>query len=298
MKYVLTGAAGNVTRPLAETLLAAGHDVTVIGRNAEHLKPLADKGAKAALGSVEDVPFLTETFRGADAVYTMVPPNFAPPGDWKQWIASVGRGLAEAVNASGVQYVVNLSSIGADLPDGCGPVTGLHEVEAAFDALDRVNVLHLRAGYFYHNLLSNVGLVKAAGIIGGNNGDADAPLVMVHPADIAAEAARALGARDFSGRSVRYVVSDVRPGADIARVLGSAIGKPELPWVGFSDEQTLEGMQAAGLPHEIAKNYVEMGAAIRNGRMQGDFLNNGHKPVGQRKLEDFASEFAGAFSAS
>lgn len=298
MKFVLLGAAGNVSAPLAQALLAAGHQVTVVGRNAENLKPLAEKGAQTATGSVEDVSFLTETFRGADAVYTMVPPNWAPQGDWKQWIASVGRGYAQAVKASGVRYVVNLSSIGADQAEGCGPVTGLHGVEEALNALDGVNVLHLRAGYFYHNLLSNIGLVKAAGIIGGNTGDAASPMVMVHPADITDAAAQALLERNFSGHSVRYVVSDVRPGSDIASVLGKAIGKPELPWVGFSDEQTTEGMRGAGLHEEIVKNYVEMGAAIRAGKMQGDFLNNGHQPVGKRKLEDFAPEFAGAFAAS
>lgn len=298
MKYVLLGAAGNVTRPLAQSLLAAGHQVTVVGRNAENLQPLTDTGAQAATGSVEDVVFLTNTFRGADAVYTMVPPNFGVEGDWKQWIASVGRGYAQAVKESGVRYVVNLSSIGADQPEGCGPVTGLHEVEEAFNALDGVNVLHLRAGYFYHNLLGNIGLIKGAGIIGGNTGDADSPLVMVHPADIADAAAKALLERSFSGHSVRYVVSDVRRSGDIAAVIGQAIGKPELPWVGFSDEQSTEGMRGAGIPEEVVKNYVEMGAAIRTGKMQGDFLNNGHQPVGKRKLEDFAPEFAGAFSAS
>ncbi|RYZ17722.1 MAG: NAD-dependent dehydratase, partial [Chitinophagaceae bacterium] len=256
MKYVLLGASGNVTRPLAENLLAAGHEVTVIGRNAEHLKPLTDRGARAATGSVEDVAFLTETFRGADAIYTMVPPNFGVQGDWKHWIAAVGKGYVDAIKASGVRYVVNLSSIGADQPEGCGPVTGLYHVEQFFNALDDVNVLHLRAGYFYTNLLGNIGMVKGAGIIGGNNGDAQAPMVLVHPSDIAEAAAEALQQRDFNGHSVRYVVSDVRNGGDVARSIGAAIGKPELPWVGFSDEQTLEGMQGAGLPAEVAKNYV------------------------------------------
>ena len=37
MKYVITGGAGNISKPLAETLLAAGHAVTIIGRSAEHL---------------------------------------------------------------------------------------------------------------------------------------------------------------------------------------------------------------------------------------------------------------------
>ena len=59
MKYVITGGAGHISKPLTEKLLAAGHAVTVIGRNAENLKELVAKGAKAAIGSVEDVQFLT-----------------------------------------------------------------------------------------------------------------------------------------------------------------------------------------------------------------------------------------------
>src|SRR4051812_9499360 len=127
MKIVLTGAAGNITRPLAEALLAAKHEVTVIGRNEANLEPLTALGAKAAIGSIDDVAFLTNTFRGADVVYTMVPPNMGAT-DWKAYIAGIGAGYAKAIEASGVKYVVNLSSIGADQPEGTGPVTGLYRV--------------------------------------------------------------------------------------------------------------------------------------------------------------------------
>ncbi|WP_315820426.1 NAD(P)H-binding protein [Paraflavitalea speifideaquila] len=74
MNYVLTGGAGHITKPLAETLLAAGHQVTIIGRNAANLQELVNKGAKAAIGTVTDIPFLTAAFAGADAVYIMNPP--------------------------------------------------------------------------------------------------------------------------------------------------------------------------------------------------------------------------------
>ena len=33
MKFVVTGAAGHVSKPLTELLLKKGHDVTVVGRN-------------------------------------------------------------------------------------------------------------------------------------------------------------------------------------------------------------------------------------------------------------------------
>jgi len=297
MKFVLTGAAGNITRPLTEILLAAGHEVTVIGRNAENLKPLTDRGAKAAIGSVEDVRFLTETFRGADAVYTMVPPNFAVQ-DWKGYIGHVGNVYVEAIRNSGVKYVVNLSSIGAHLEDGCGPVSGLYRVEQFFKSLTDVNVLHLRAGFFFNNFFGNIGMIKGMNIIGGNYGDGAAPMVLVDVQDIADAAAQALQARNFEGQQVHYVVSDVRPAAEIASVLGKAVGKPELPWVPFTDEQTYGGLVQAGLPEEVAKNYAEMGGAIRSGKLQAHFFETAGTPNGKRRLEDFAPVFAGAFAAS
>ena len=114
MNYTLTGGAGNITKPIALALLKAGHSVTVIGRNAANLKELTDAGAAAAIGSVEDIAFLTQAFTGADAVYTMVPPTM-PASDWKGYIGRIGKNYATAIAAAAVKKVVNLSSVGAHL---------------------------------------------------------------------------------------------------------------------------------------------------------------------------------------
>jgi uncharacterized protein YbjT (DUF2867 family) len=297
MKYVLTGGAGNITKPLAEKLLAAGHDVTIIGRNAENLKSLTDKGAKAAIGSVEDVVFLTEAFEGADAVYTMVPPTFAAT-DWKAWIGQIGKNYADALQAAGVKHVVNLSSIGAHLPEGVGPVSGLFRVEQALNALESVNVKHLRPGYFFSNLNANISMVKGMNILGSNISKADEKIVLSHPDDIAEAAAEELLNLLFTGHSVRYLASDERTPADVAKVLGAAVGKPELPYVEFNDDDTLNGMKGAGLPEEVAKNYTEMGHAMRTGKMTEDYNQNRPQNLGKTKLENFAQQFAAAYSAN
>jgi uncharacterized protein YbjT (DUF2867 family) len=64
MKFVVTGAAGHVSKPLTELLLEKGHDVTVVGRSRKNLEGLVKLGAKTAIGDMGDVPFLTETFQG------------------------------------------------------------------------------------------------------------------------------------------------------------------------------------------------------------------------------------------
>ncbi len=293
MKYVVAGSLGHISKPLSEKLIANGHEVTIITSKAGNETAIKELGAKAAVGSLEDVQFLSETFKGADAVYTMIPPN-SNPANWKEWIGSIGSNYAKAIKDAGVKHVVNLSSIGAHMPDGCGPVSGLYRVERALNALEDVDVRHLRPAYFYHNLLSQAGIIKHANILGANFGENAFP--MVHPADIADAAAEELLNLSFTGHSIRYIVGDEKSGADIAKVIGEAINKPGLPWIVFSDGQSLEGAIQAGLNEEVAKNYTEMGSAIRSGEMSAEYNQN--KPSFSKiKLADFAKEFAQAFNS-
>ena len=292
MKITLTGSIGNITKPLAEILVAKGHEVKIISSNTNRTEEIKLLGAIPLIGSVSDTGFLKDAFTGADAIYTMVPPNFAAP-KFRAYIKSIGENYAVAIKESGVKKVVNLSSVGADLPDGTGPIAGLHDVENIFATLNGVDVKHLRAGYFYINFLANIDMVKHANILGSNFG-ADAKLVLVHPRNIAEVAAEVLES-NFTGKTIQYVASeDESTPADVAKALGTAVGKPALPWIEFSDEDAFNGMVGAGLPEEIAKNYVEMGDAIRSNKLFVDYYKN--RPVlGNIKLKDFAADFAAAY---
>lgn len=295
MNYVITGGAGNISKPLSLSLLQKGHQVTVIGRNLSNLEELTGAGAQPAIGSVEDVAFLTDTFTGADAVYLMIPPHFAA-ADWKAYIGSIGSNYAKAIADSGVKQVVFLSSVGADLADGCGPVSGLYRAEQALGTLTEVNIVTLRPSYFYNNLFANIDLIKGLGIIGSNFSITTGKFPIVAPADIADVAAGYLLNPVFKGHTVDYIASEETSTDDIASAIGKAIGLPDLKWVQFSDEQALAGMQQAGLPEEIAKNYVEMGASMHSGKMLTGYF--AHKPVqlGKTKLTDFAEQFAFAYT--
>lgn len=296
MNHVITGSLGHISKPLAQQLLAAGHNVTVVSSRPENTAAIEALGAKAAIGKVEDVDFLTRTFTGADAVYTMVPPKW-DAADWKKHIAQIGANYAAAIKAAGVKKVVNLSSMGAHLADGCGPVSGLHFVEQALDAIDGADVRHLRPAFFYQNLLANIGMIKHMNIIGGNYGE-QTKMVMVDPADIAAVAAAELLDLSFTGKSRVYISGDEKTTHEIASILGKAIGKPELPWINFKDEDAKAGMLQAGLSEEVARNYVEMGTAYRNGKMQEDYTSKtAAVKHGKHSLEDFSEIFASAYNA-
>jgi len=292
MKITLTGSLGNISKPLAKQLIAIGHQVTIISSNADKKNEIEQLGAAAAIGLITDVDFLSEEFSGADAIYTMVPPNFGAT-DYRQYVGSIGQNYAEAIRRSGVTRVVNLSSIGAHIDGGTGPISGVHDAEITLNKLEGVSIKHIRAPFFYINFYNNIDMIKHLGFLGSNY-DSDTRLVMVHPEDIAAAVAEELQ-KPFEGKRVRYLVSDDRTTGEVAAVLGKAIGKPDLQWVEFTDEQAYDGMLQGGLPPEIARNFVEMGTAVRSGVLWEDY--DLHKPglSGNHKLESFAKEFADRF---
>ncbi|MGG9961730.1 NAD(P)H-binding protein [Ferruginibacter sp. SUN106] len=295
MKYVITGGAGHISTPLAEQLLSAGHDVTIVGRSAEKLQSLVNKGAKAAVGSVEDAAFVKTTFAGADAVYAMIPPNFVTD-NFRHYQNTVARNYTDAIVSNGIKNVVVLSSIGAHMRNGAGPVDGLADFEDLLQKHSGINVKFLRPSYFMYNLFAMIPLIKGMNIVGSNFGGGDEKIILVHTSDIAAAAAEELLSLNFSGFSVRYIASDEKTGAEIATALGNAVDKPGIPWVVFSDEQSLDGMKQAGLTETMAEGYTTMGRALREGKMQEDYWKN-HPVLGKVKLEDFVKEFAGAFNA-
>src|SRR5580704_17579649 len=150
MKITLTGSLGNISKPLAEILIKSGQEVTIISNDSKKLNVIKNLGAKAAIGSVSDVAFLTHAFKGADAIYTIVPPNWGV-SNYRRYIAETGKNYLEAIRTSGVKRVVNLSSIGAHLSGGTGPIAGLYDVEHTLNMLDGIAIKHLRAGMFFIN---------------------------------------------------------------------------------------------------------------------------------------------------
>lgn len=296
MKYVLTGSTGNITKPLAQTLIANGHEVTIVSSNDSKIAEIENLGAKAAVGNVLDASFLAKAFIGADAVYLMIPPTFTV-SDWLGFQKEVAENFITAIQQSGVKNIVQLSSIGAHMGKDTGPIDGLAYLEKRLESIAEINVVKLRPSYFYTNFFTMIDMIKHAGILGSNMGNGDQQLVLTHPKDIADAAAKHLLALDFKGQNIDYVSSDIASFSEITKALGNAIGKPELPWIAFSDEDTLQGMLQSGLPEIFAKGYVQMGKSIREGLIQEDYFNRNKQPQGKVKLEDFAKEFAQVFNS-
>jgi uncharacterized protein YbjT (DUF2867 family) len=296
MKIIITGSLGNISKPLTKKLVQNGHNVTVISSNASRQKEIEDSGATAAIGSLEDLDFLTTTFAQADAVYTMVPPGnyFDPDLDLLAYYINLGKNYAAAIDASGVKRVVNLSTIGGNLKEGNGILAGAHLVEQILNELPSdVSITHVRPNSFYYNLFGFVEMIKSQGVISANYGG-DNIIPWVSPIDIADAVAEEL-TTPFKGRKARSIASEDLSGNETAKILGEAIGKPDLKWVVISDQETLNGLVSIGMNTKIAAGLVEMYAALQSGFLAEDYYQNRPAEMGKIKMKDFAKDFAIAF---
>lgn len=297
MKYVITGSLGNISLPVTQNLIKAGNQVTVISSNINKEKSITELGATPAIGSVHDAGFLTQSFQGADVVYLMVPSDFTI-ADYPKFQREVVDNYVTAVESANVKNVVVLSSIGAHLRKGAGPIDALGYLEEKLEAISGLHIKLLRPSYFFNNLFGMIGLIKHAGIIGNNFGASGEKLVLVDTAHIAEVATEQLLAPFTEHVTITYIANDERTPVEIATVLGAAIGKPDLQWVTFSDEDAYQGLLQAGINESFAGLYRDMGRVIANGTLQEDYWKNAPKEKGELKLEDFAKRFAGAYAAN
>ncbi len=265
--YVVTGATGNTGSVVAHTLLEKGQKVRAIARSADRLQPLAAKGADPFVADLSDTAALQKAFSGVKAAYVMLPPDVRNQ-DVLAYQHRLTEALAAALQNARVEYVVSLSSIGADKPEKTGPVVGLHYLEQRLNRIPGLNVLHLRAGYFMENTLAQAGIIRAHGVMSGPV-RSDLKLPMIATRDIGAFAAEALLRLDFLGRETRELLGqrDITY-ADAAILVGKAIGRPDLSYIQAPDEQIREALTQMGLSLNMANLLLEMSASLNSGYMR------------------------------
>ena len=296
MKITLTGSIGRIGKSLTQKLTEEDHTVTVISSNPARSQEIEALGAIPAIGTLQDINFLAASFEDAEAVYTLVPPAnyFDPNLDLLGYFRVLGNSFAESIRRAEVKRVVNLSSIGAHLKEGNGILEGTYHVENILNNLpEEVAITHIRPTEIYYNLFQFIDLVKNQGIMASNLDENDLN-VWVSPEDIAACVAEEISTPS-SGRKVRYVASEELTYKEVASILGSAIGQPDLQWVMISDDQLRQHLESAGMQPAIAQGMVEMYASIRSGLLYEDYNLHQPKSFGQVKMNDFAKEFAAVY---
>jgi uncharacterized protein YbjT (DUF2867 family) len=290
---VIIGASGHIGSQAADILLERGEKVRVIGRDASRLRQFVARGAEAAVGDLKDRAFVIKAFAGADGLFAMIPPSYGE-SDFRGYQNEVGANIADGITRAGIWYVVNLSSQGADLAEGTGPILGLRDQEERLNRLEGLNVLHLRPTYFMENLLMNIPVINRFGYAGSAI-RGDQPIAMIATRDIAAFVAERLSSRDFAGKGVRDLLGERDLTLNEAtRITGSLIGLPNLKYVQFSYANAAKWMQEMGIGGDASRLFIEMSQALNDGIFAVGIPRNAENTT-PTSIEAFADIFVHAF---
>ena len=258
--YVILGASGHTGSIIANSLLSKGEKVRVMGRDAGRLQRFVRQGAEAVTANVSDAAALTKAFSGARAAYLMLPPVTSREDQER-----VSDAIANAVKESDLRYAVHLSSYGAQVPEGTGPIAGLHSSEQKLNAIRDLTVLHLRAAYFMENNLAAIGMIHGIGMFGGALLP-DLKLPMIATPDVGDYAAQRLLDLDFSGKQTRELLGERDLSmTEATAVIARGIGKPDLRYEQFPYDQVQQVLTQMGIPPKGAALYIEMYKAINAG---------------------------------
>jgi uncharacterized protein YbjT (DUF2867 family) len=298
LMITVMGATGQTGGATARRLLEAGEQVRALGRSSDRLAALRDAGAEPFPIDASDPHALTEAFRGADAAFVLLP--FSPEvPDVRAQMAQYGEAIITAVRAAGVPYVVAVSAVGADLPSGTGFLTVLYALEERLQTLtDVAHVLALRPGSYFENAYGWLAVIAEQGVMADSVAP-DAPLPMVATRDVGIAAAAALRSRDWSGFAVRELLGprDLTY-AEVARVIGAAIGRPDLPYVQIPEADLRTALEAAGWSPDATRLQVEMNRVFGDGSVAARATRTAASTT-PTQFEDFATaELAQAFAAS
>ena len=225
MKIAVATPTGHVGSAVVDFLLEFGGDIRVVllGRRPDRLKEFVRRGAEMAIGSQDDADYLVKATRGVEALFWATPPGYGSD-NVRAFQNRLGRAAATAIRTNKIPRVVNLSSIGAHLDAGVGPIGGLHDVEGLLNEA-ATHITHLRPGFFFENLLWQLDPIRKWGHISlPISGDRRYPMLATR--DIGRVAAARLASRGWIG----HFVGELHGPADlsfdeVAGILADVLGR-------------------------------------------------------------------------
>jgi uncharacterized protein YbjT (DUF2867 family) len=212
---VITGATGNVGRPLTQSLVAAGHPVTAVTRGQSAGLPSGPgiTGVAADLTDPAAARVLAPALAGAEALFLLVPGTGAGVD---------ATALVDAAGAAGIRRVVLLSSQGVGSRPGAAGFAPMAAIEAAVSRAGLEWTI-LRAGGLAANALAWAPTVRAQGVVFAPFGDVALPAV--DPLDIAEVAAAALTSDRHAGQTYVLTGPEATTPRQRAGLIAAATGR-------------------------------------------------------------------------
>ena len=209
---VVTGATGNIGRPLTQALAEAGQEVTAVSRHTAEVP----NGVRHVVADLADPAGLKPALAGAKALFLLL------SGDLHAAGASPADIIGEAAD-SGVRRVVLLSTLGV-VTRPFGPTR--IAMRALEDTLRESGMdwTILRPGGFASNALWWAESVRTQQLVAAPFGDIGVPLI--DPADIGAVAAASLLDDRHTGGVYELTGPEVITPRQQAEAIAAALGSP------------------------------------------------------------------------
>jgi uncharacterized protein YbjT (DUF2867 family) len=267
MKIAVTTPTGHVGSCVADFLLDFGGSVQVrlLGRRADKLTDSIKRGAETVIGAQDDVEYLNKATQGVDALFWATPPGYGSD-NVRAFQNRIGKAGAQAIETNNIARVVNLSSIGADLESGNGPIGGLHDVEGLLNKT-ACHVLHLRPGFFFENLLWQVDSIRKWGRISLPL-SASTRYPMLATRDIGRVAATRLTSAGWTGQIVQELHGPVDLNfREVAEILTQVLGR-KIVYIKCGREEMRDMMLKNAMSENAADLMLELYEAVDAGRLR------------------------------
>lgn len=271
--YVIAGATGRVGSATATALLDAGAPVRVLVRSAEAAESWGARGAEVARLDLHDRGRLTEALRHSQGFFALLPFDLTAD-DLHTHTQDLITSIAGAVQDSRVPHVAMLSSGGADLASGTGPIANLYALEHALTQTGVV-LSAIRPGHFQEKVSDLIDAARFEGVYPVFADSADVPVPMVATADIGRVAARALLSPPVTSEAID-VVGPAYTEQTVAVLLGELLGRTleviTLPRAGW-----VPALTETGFPVTAAELLAELYDADQRGLLapRGDRIEHG-----------------------
>ncbi|WP_328502634.1 NAD(P)H-binding protein [Streptomyces sp. NBC_00457] len=239
---VVTGATGNVGRPLTRALAEAGEQVTAVSRHAADVPD----GVRHVAADLAEPAGLRPALAGAKALFVLVSHDLHAAG------ANPADIIGEAA-AVGVRRVVLLSSQGvATRPFGRTRIA----MRAVEDTLRESGLewVILRPGGFASNALWWAESIRARRVVAAPFGDVGVPII--DPADIAEVAAACLLNDRHTGDVYELTGPEVITPRQQTEAIAAALGSP-VRFVGLTRDEAKAAM-ARSMPAELAEDTLDI----------------------------------------
>jgi uncharacterized protein YbjT (DUF2867 family) len=265
MRIAITTPTGNIGRELTKRLLdKGGHELILLARSPDKLKKEQARGAKVVQADLGDAASVTKATQGADALFFLCPPSFTVP-NYRAYYVELARNGAAVVKANRIKHTVLLSSVGAHLAQGTGPILGLHDAEKIFAQATK-GLTILRPAWFMENYFWDLDSIKNMNsIFMALSGDVTVP--MIATADIADRAARLITGPAPSRPTIVPLHGPKDYSLDeCARIISRVIGR-EVKHVQVPPAKAKEAMIGMGASENVADTMLEMYAGFQAGKI-------------------------------